>query len=1038
MEANDEPTKSFVPLTKGTEVGQYRIINKIDEGGMGEVYLAEDTKLNNKVALKFLASRFVSDESSKERFTREAQAVASLDHPNIVTIHELNEYKGRPYFAMQYVQGQSLWSYAKQTKLSTDRVVELAMQLCEGLQAAHEKGITHRDIKPSNILIDSKGRLRIVDFGLATVRGTDRLTKTGSTLGTVGYMSPEQVRGEKVDHRSDLFSMGVVLYELLSGLNPFKAESEAATMHAITQDNPQPLARFNREVPDELQRIIDKALAKDVSLRYQHADGMLSDLKRLKMEPVPTPPRKIVLWVATAVVVLAAGYFIYDQYIRTDSAAEEGWTNSVAVLIFRNLSSDPEQDYFCEGMTDAIIGKLSGIKNLKVISMTSVLRYKTLEHDLKKIGHDLQVNTILEGSIQIEGDRMRLQAQLINVADDSHIWSHTYERELKSMFAVQDDISRAIVDALRIELMGNETSSLKRRHTENVEAFEFYSRGRHLWNKRTEEDLRKAIEYFERAIELDSSYALAWSGLADGWAILPGYSDALDSETMPKARDAAERALQIDQNLAEAHASIGLILRKESDLQGAERGFQRSIELNSGYHWARYWYSKVLGRLGRFREQTEQENLAFELNPMSIALVSNRAARKKATYEFQEAEEMYQRLIEIEPNRWTSYIGYADLLAMTDRKEEALKQCSLAVQINKEAYKNLAFIYDRVGDFDGALQAANKYIEFEPDNPNSYDTRGYIYALYGQFDSAISSYEKALELKPDFAISIAKLGAVYVFQREYEKAESLYQALASHSDKNTRAWGRKRLTFIPAHQGKFKEAFRMLNKLEALAVSDSLPISSQLSGHWKKAIYYLFILDEVELARAELEYIVDKLMETEANHALMVDAKGIIAQCYARMGDFETANRLMKELGKVLDNYEYFAASVYWISFGRLEGLKGNYDLSSIYLKRAALTMNAWLMWRFYAQSLVEAGRPHEAIEIYERIVDRYDRHRAGWAGFSVPIHYWLGQAYEEAGRNSDAVAQYKIFLDSWKNADSGIPSVEDAKERLASLRNKL
>ena len=278
----------------------------------------------------------------------------------------------------------------------------------------------------------------------------------------------------------------------------------------------------------------------------------------------------------------------------------------------------------------------------------------------------------------------------------------------------------------------------KRRPTENVEAFNYYSRGRHLWNKRTEHDLRKAIEHFERAIELDSAYALAWSGLADGWAILPGYSDALNSETLPKARKAAERALQIDQNLAEAHASLGLMLWDESDLQGAEREFQRSIELNSGYHWAHYWYSKVLGRLGRFREQTEQENLAFELNPMSIALVSNRATRKKATYEFQEAEEMYQRLIEIEPNRWTSYTGYADLLAMTDRKEEALKQCSLAVRINKEAYNNLAYIYDRFGDFDGARWAANKYIEFAPDNPNSYDTRGYIYALYGQLDSAIA------------------------------------------------------------------------------------------------------------------------------------------------------------------------------------------------------------------------------------------------------------------------------------------------------------
>ncbi|MCH7691050.1 MAG: protein kinase, partial [candidate division Zixibacteria bacterium] len=478
---NDEPTKSFVPLTKGTEVGQYRIINKIDEGGMGEVYLAEDTKLNNKVALKFLASRFVSDDASKERFTREAQAVASLDHPNIVAIHELNEYKGRPYFAMQYVQGQSLWSYAKQTKLSTDRVVELAMQLCEGLQAAHEKGITHRDIKPSNILIDSHGRLRIVDFGLASVQGTDRLTKTGSTLGTVGYMSPEQVRGEKVDHRSDLFSMGVVLYELLSGLNPFKAESEAATMHAITQDKPQPLARFNRDVPEELQRIIDKALAKDVSLRYQHADGMLSDLKRIDSAQVSTKSgNRLAAIAATVLVVVLAGYYVYSSFIA-DTSRKSDEPTRIVVLPFDN-SGPEDQQYFVDGMTDEVITKLSSIKNLKVIARQSAAKLKREGMDISSIGKELGVEYVLEASVHWQESssgikRVKLVTRLIEVSDESILWGKSYDTIMSEVFTVQSNMAQQVAEQLGVVLSSNDKLKVWERYTNSEEAWDYYLRG---------------------------------------------------------------------------------------------------------------------------------------------------------------------------------------------------------------------------------------------------------------------------------------------------------------------------------------------------------------------------------------------------------------------------------------------------------------------------------------------------------------------------------------------------------------------------------
>ena len=536
--SDNDRTQTHVVLSQGTMVGHYRIIEKIGAGGMGEAFLAEDTKLHRKVALKFLPTQYIADADFKTRFVREAEAMAKLNHPNIITIFEVSEFKSRPFFAMELVEGQSLRDLAKSKELSIDRIIELAIQVCDGLSAAHDKKIVHRDIKPSNIVIDAYGRPKILDFGLAAIQGAEHLTKTGSTLGTVQYMSPEQVQGQKVDHRSDLFSLGVVLYELISGRTPFEKDNESATLKAITQDNPEPLARYKADIPDELQRTVSKLLEKNPSLRYQHADGVVSDLKRM-ITPTQSSiaavsirrKKRWPLWLgagAIAALLVISGYLISDRLpigeksglVKSD---ETVWENSIAVLPLRDFSSSQDQEYFSDGMTDAIIGKLSGIKNLQVISMTSVMRYKNTDRDLKKIGYDLQVNTILEGSIQLEGDRLRVRVQLINAADDAHLWSQTYDRQLESIFDIQDDISRAIVDAMRVELVSGDTIAIARRYTQNIEAFSFYMRGRHLWAKRTEGDIRKAIEYYQKAIELDSYYALAYSGLADAWTVLPGY-----------------------------------------------------------------------------------------------------------------------------------------------------------------------------------------------------------------------------------------------------------------------------------------------------------------------------------------------------------------------------------------------------------------------------------------------------------------------------------------------------------------------------------
>ncbi|MCH7948395.1 MAG: protein kinase, partial [candidate division Zixibacteria bacterium] len=922
------------------QLGQYRLRELIGAGGMGEVYLAEDSQLDYKVALKFLSVHLSQDETSRARFTREAKAAAKLDHPNIVPVHELGEFQGRPFFAMTYIEGQSLREVIKQGKLTVSGAIDLCMQICEGLNEAHTAGVVHRDIKPGNIIIDTKNKPRILDFGLATVSGEEKLTKTGSTLGTVGYMSPEQITGKDVDHRSDIFSIGVILYEMLTSRRPFEGDNDAAVVKAITDATPEPVSRFKSGVSGELQQVVDKALSKDPSLRYQHADGMLSDLKRLKAEPVPTPPRKIVLWVATAVVALAAGYFIYDQYIRTDPVAEKGWDNSIAVLPLRDFSSSQDQEYFSDGMTDAIIGKLSGIKNLKVISMTSVMRYKNTDRDLKKIGHDLQVNTILEGSIQLEGDRLRVRVQLINVADDAHLWSQTYNRQLESIFDIQDDISRAIVDAMRVELVSGDTIAIARRYTQNIEAYSFYMRGRHLWAKRTEGDIRKAIEYYQKAIELDSYYALAYSGLADAWSVLPGYLDVAgtvtQTEATVKAKEAAEIAIGLDEGLAEAHASLGLIFRYESNLKEAEREFWRAIELNPGYFWAHFWYSQLLQDMARYPDQIREEDIAFELNPMSITLIANRALRKRQSYEWQEAEELYQRLIEIEPNRTLSYITYANFLAKgMDRNEDAIRQCSLAVQIDKQAYNDFAYIYEWIGDFDKAIWAANMYLESTPDKHNAYDTRGEIYALNGMLDSAVASFKKALELKPDFVSSLWQLGNVYMFRQEYAKAESLYQVVASHPDKYTRADGRLYLTQIPLHQGKLRKGLRMLAELKDKAIAESVKDWHLAYGNFKRGYIYLGLLNDQKSAIAEHEKVIGIMKDINPNSWMVSFARGNIANSYAQSGDMRRADELMAELKRDIDRYGPLAISNYQISTVTLEMEKGNYDNAAVQFQKA-------------------------------------------------------------------------------------------------------
>ncbi len=581
MEPDDDKTRTHVVLTKGTMVAHYRIIEKIGAGGMGEVYLAEDTELDRKVALKFLPPHLCQDEDCRKRFKREARAAARLSHPNIITVHEVSEYQGRPFFAMQHIEGRSLRDI-KSEELDFDRIVGFAIQLCDGLQAAHAAGIAHRDIKPSNIVIDSAGRPQLLDFGLATVQGGEHLTKTGSTLGTVGYMSPEQIEGKETDSRSDLFSLGVVLYELIASRAPFRRDDETATLKAILQDAPEPLARYKSDVPEDLQRIVTKLLEKDPALRYQSAAGVIPDLKRLaptRTSGIVTEKKRdwwnrYIVPSAVAVLLIMLAYWYFG--VRIEDVAESSDRIRLVVLPFENLG-DPEDEYFADGITDEITSLISEISDIGVISRTSAYAFKDSNLTVSQIGEALDVQYVLEGTIRwdrsSEPGQVRIIPQLIDTRQDEHLWSDRYERDFVNVFEVQAEIAKQIVSELGISLTSKSPQTIVSARETTPEAYRYYLRGLgHFRNY----DHAAAREMLSRAIELDSAFVKAYAFLSMTVAVQyvqqTGVPDAEDREL---AKWLAERAIQLQPRAVEAMRAMG--------------GYYRLIEFDyeKALHWLR-------------------------------------------------------------------------------------------------------------------------------------------------------------------------------------------------------------------------------------------------------------------------------------------------------------------------------------------------------------------------------------------------------------------------------------------------------------------
>jgi len=628
-------------LTTGsTFANKYRIIEELGKGGMGQVYKALDTEVNEKVAIKLLKSEISTDEKTIERFRNELKFARKIRHKNVCQMYDLNKEKDTYYITMEYVSGEDLKSLIRKMGcLGVDKAVSIAKQVCDGLEEAHKLEVVHRDLKPQNIMIDAGGSARIMDFGIARSLSEISITGAGVMIGTPEYMSPEQVEGKEVDQRSDIYSLGVILYEMVTGRVPFEGDTAFTIGMKHKSEIPKDPQEINRLIPEDLSRLILKCMEKDKENRHKNTVDLLADLS--KIESISSVGEGI----------------LQKKKPKTTKTGESGWRDSIAVLAFSDLSPQKDQEYFCDGMAEELINALTKVERLKVASRTSAFQFKDKSKDIEEIGKKLRVQAVLDGSVRKAGNRLRITVQLINVEDGYHIWSEKYDREMEDIFAIQDEISLAIVDKLKIKLLGEERAKLTKRYTESKEAYSLFLKGRYFWNRRDEGELNRAIEYFNQAIAKDPLYALAYSGIADCFSLIGLWGFHPPKEIYPKAKAAAKKALEIDESLSEAHNSLGFVNAfYDWDWHTAECEFKNAIELNPKYATAHSWYSLYLAAMGRLDESIDEQKRALELDPLSLIINAMMGTFFMFAGKYSDAVDQLQRTIEMDPNFLNAYI----------------------------------------------------------------------------------------------------------------------------------------------------------------------------------------------------------------------------------------------------------------------------------------------------------------------------------------------------------------------------------------------
>jgi serine/threonine protein kinase/Tfp pilus assembly protein PilF len=813
-------------IEPGTRFGCYEIRSKIGEGGMGEVYLAEDTRLHRKVALKVLPADVVSNRDRMRRFEQEAAAAAKLNHPNIAHIYEIgvarvgSEAESTTdqvhFIAMEFIDGSTLREIIYRGHTDLPKLLRYLQHTAEGLAKAHATGIVHRDLKPDNIMITRDGHAKILDFGLAKLMEQStpadlnagemsamptvpimQHSQPGTILGTVGYMSPEQAQGRvnEIDHRSDIFSFGCILFEAATQRRPFEGKDALDSLHNIVHA-PTPLIKgFNAEAPDELQKIVRRCLAKDPDERYHSIKDVAIELKDLRRELKPLPEstgpsassdlksgrqtiddfsrtstssssaeyivssirrHKVAAALIAVVLVIALVAGIIVTRSLLNARKTEPALDSIAVLPFENQNHEPDTEYLSDGLTESIINSLTQIPNLKVIARGSVFRYKGRTADPMTAGHDLGVRAVLTGRLLQRGDSLVVSAELMDILDNKQLWGEQYERKVSDLLTVQREIAAEISNSLRPKLSGPEQSRIAKRYTDNPEAYELYLKGRFYWNKRTEEGVRKALDYFQQAIDKDPNYALAYTGIADCYSLETLHIDVgslSPGEAGPKARAAAMKALQMDDSLAEAHTSLAFIkLHFDWDWPGAEAEFKRAIQLNPNVPNGHHWYSHYLMAMGRIQESLAESKQALELDPLGIILNVHLGWHYINAHQYDLAIEQIQRAIEMDPN-----FGLA--------------------------YWYLGWAYEQEGKYGEAENALLKGKALLKDNVALAADLGHLYAVTGRKDQALKVIEELKALSNQKYVSSYGIALIYVALNEVDQAfQWLEKAYRERSD----------------------------------------------------------------------------------------------------------------------------------------------------------------------------------------------------------------------------------------------------------------
>jgi eukaryotic-like serine/threonine-protein kinase len=747
------------------DIGHYRIQQKLGSGGMGDVYLAEDLKLHRSVALKVLPAGVADDPQRRLRFLHEAHAASVLSHPNVSTIYEVGEADGTIFIAMELIEGKTLSQLREGRTCEIDEVIDIAIQAADALDEAHSRGIVHRDIKSANIMVTTRGHVKVLDFGLAKLaddvdqkdEDTRIRTSPGLIMGTPYYMSPEQALGRDLDHRSDLFSLGIVLYELIAGRLPFEGATTTETIQKITNSQPDPIARFNYSAPPELERIVRKLLEKEPARRYQSAGELFVDLKNLKRDSSsgeiakPARPkagtRKTALVGAALVGVLALAITaaILVKGPRTGSTAMD-MIDSVAVLPFVNIANDPETEYLSDGISESIINNLAGISSLRVIPRSTVFGYKGKDATLAEIATDLNVRAIVSGRVLQRDDLLNVQAELIDTKTNAQIWGARYERKLTDALALQNEISNEISARLR-PATGDRTAASPM--TDNAEAYQLYLKGRYHWNKRTAESIDKALVFFQQAVANDPDFALAHVGVADTYLVMEQYSDRPSPEVTDKAEVAIRRAIALNEGIAEAHTSLGLIHQNRRDWTKSETSFRRSIGLNPDYPTARHWYNIMLRYSGRLDEAYEQVLVAQRLDPLSMIIGANVVDVLMLMGRDDEALETAERYMEIDPN-FPQLLGtLSKLYSQRGRHPEAIATSLRAVELSGGTAEQTAFLaaaYAEAGQRAPAEEILRKLESRVMRGESDPYHLAPVYLALGDRDKAIDALGRSVEL----------------------------------------------------------------------------------------------------------------------------------------------------------------------------------------------------------------------------------------------------------------------------------------------------